>query len=259
MADEEISKAESTPQTVTRPLTREKGQPRIITSGRFIQDQKKKDLRMPQRLCTYDTMAEDDAVFNSMDVTNLLVLMALQGGQFVSPSGSQSSQIATDFLNYNIRNFDYGTWLESMTNAATDIQYGFSLLNIVLKRRTTGPYSGSLCLSKLAPRDQKSVYGWVWNKDLTEFRGMVQKPMYRKLREGTIREFENGILINDITNGYLRPRYPYIDRQQLLHFRFNPVNDNPQGDSPLNHCYDAWMEKKLTEKYECIGVSKDLG
>jgi hypothetical protein len=45
----------------------------------------------------------------------------------------------------------------------------------------------------------------------------------------------------------------------MLHFRHNPTNNNPQGDSPLTHVYDAWLEKKLVERYEVVGVSKDLG
>jgi hypothetical protein len=254
----EIKKSESVGQVVTRPLGREKGQPRIITSSKFIQDIRKKDLVMPTRLCTFDTMANDDAVFNSIDITNLLVLTALTNGEF-KPKKGQASKIAADFLNYCIRNMSAGTWMEAVNNACTDLRYGFSFLNIVTEIRNYGKYAGSKVLKKLAPRDQKSVYGWVWDKDLREFRGFVQKPMLRQLREPTIKEFEAGLFIGGITNGFLLPRYPFLSTQQLLHFRQNPTNNNPQGDSPLIHCYDAWMEKKLVERYEIVGVSKDFG
>jgi hypothetical protein len=209
-------------------------------------------------MCTFDTMASDDAVFNSIDATNLLVLTALAGGKF-KPKKGQASKIAADFLNYCIRNMSTGTWLEAMTNAVTDLQYGFSFLNIVVETRNYGKYAGSKVIKKLAPRDQKSVYGWVWDKDLRDFKGFVQKPMLTQLREPTIKEFEAGLFIGGITNGFFLPRYPFLSTQQLLHFRQNPTNNNPQGDSPLLHCYDAWMEKKLIERYEVVGVSKDLG
>lgn len=254
----EIEKAESSNTVVTRPLG-EKGQPRILTSQRFIQDQRKADLVMPKRLCTFDKMAEDDAVANSIDVTNVLVTTAMYNGQFVSPSGTPSSRLAADFLNYNIRNMTYGTWLEAMNNAATDLQYGFSLQNLVVETRRAGQFAGSRVLRKLAPRDQKSVYGWVWDRNLRELKGFVQRPNRVQLREPQIRDFENGILLSSISQGTLRRHYPFTSTQQMIHHRHSPTNNNPQGDSPLTHIYDAWMEKKLVERYEVVGVSKDLG
>jgi hypothetical protein len=254
----EVEKAESSATVVTRPLT-EKGQPQILTSTRFIQDQRKVDLVMPKRLCTFDKMAEDDAVANSIDVTNILVTTAMKNGEFVSPSGSATSKIATDFLNYAIRNLTSGTWLESMNNAVTDLQYGFSLQNIVVETRKTGQFAGAKVLKKLSPRDQKSVYGWVWDKNLRDLKGFVQKPNRVQLRAPKASEFENGILLSSISNGTLRANYPFISTQQSLLFRHNPTNNNPQGDSPLTHIYDAWLEKKLVERYEVVGVSKDLG
>lgn len=254
----DLEKAESTGKVVTRPFT-EKGQPLIITSNRFIQDQRKQDLRMPQRLCTFDKMSEDDAVFNSIDVTNILVLNAMQKGGFVSPSGSRSGKIAAEFMNYVIRNITMGTWLESMNNAATDLQYGFSLQNIVVETRRFGQFKGAKVLKKLSPRDQHSVYGWVWDKNLRDLKGFVQKPSRRQLRDPKASEFERGILQSSISQGMFKPSYPFISTQQMLHFRHNPTNNNPQGDSPLTHIYDAWMEKKLVERYEVVGVSKDLG
>lgn len=255
----DIEKAESIGKTVTRPFT-EKGQPQIITSTRFIQDQRKVDLRMPKRLCTFDKMVEDDSVANSIDVTNILVTTAMHNGEFVAPRGSSTSgKIAAEFLNYAIRNMGSGTWLESVNNSVTDLQYGFSLQNIVIETAKAGQFKGSKVIKKLSPRDQKSIYGWVWDKHIRDLKGFVQKPNRVQLREPKAREFENGILLSNISNGVLRPRYPFISTQQSLHFRHNPTNNNPQGDSPLTHIYDAWMEKKLVERYEVVGVSKDLG
>lgn len=255
---EELEKAENSLNVVTRPMSIEKGQPRIITSSKFIQDAKRKDLKMPTRFCTFDNMTDDDAVYNSIDITNLLVVTALSNGKFV-PKKGQRSQIAADFLNYNIRNMTTGTWMQAMLNAVTDLKYGFSFLNIVTETRNYGKYKGSKVLKKLAPRDQKSLYGWVWDKNFRELRGFVQKPLLTQLREPTIKEFESGLFIDGITGGFLKPNYPFLSTSQILHFTYNQTNNNPQGDSPLLHCYDAWMEKKLVERYEVVGVSKDLG
>jgi len=257
---EDINKAETSGnKTVVRPITnREKGQPRVVTSGRFIQDTRRTELTMPRRLCTFDSMMADDAVFNSVDVTNLPVLMALAGGKFVSNNGSAISEEVAKFLNYNIRNLSSGTWLQAINNLNTDIIYGFSLLNIVTEKRNSGPYKGFRVLKKLAPRDQKSVYGWVWDKEFREVIGFVQKPNLKKNRNPKMTDFAQGLTSLD-TAALQQSNYPFIKSEQLLHRVYNPTNNNPQGDSPLMHCYDAWLEKKLVEKYEVVGVSKDLG
>jgi len=257
----DVNKAETSgSRSVVRPPTNtEKGQPRIVTSSRFIQDTRKTELAMPRRLCVFDNMMLDDAVFNSVDVTNLLVVMAMTNGKFVAgPSKSTASQAAAKFMNYNIRNMSFGTWMEAINSAATDLTYGFSLQNIVTEKRTTGPFKGFRVLKKLSPRSQQSVYGWVWDKQFREVLGFVQKPNLIQNREPKLKDFSNGINVLGHTVQF-RHKYPFLRSEQLLHYRYNPTDNNPQGDSPLMHCYDAWLEKKLVEKYEVVGVSKDLG
>lgn len=255
----DIEKAESTTRTVVPSSSaRELGQPRIVTSSNYIADTRKSDLAMPKRLCTFDNMYCDDAVSTSIDVTNLHVLNGLYNGKFVG-KGSRQSQIAADFLNYCIRNLSYGTWLEACQNAVTDLQYGFSDLEIVTERKGVGEYANAVTLRKLAPRDQKSVYGWLFNKNNTEFMGLVQKPPIRNARgRFTETRFNDGI--SELAIPKLQEsNYPILRRNKLLHFAFNKTNENPQGRPPLMQCYSAWMEKKLIEKYEVVGISKDLG
>ncbi len=257
----EIKKAESSKSSIPKTTVRQEiGQPRIVTTNRYIDDQRKIDLRMPTRLCTYDNMYSDDSVYNSIDVTNLLVITALFGGGFVpGSSGSEKSKLGADFLNYCIRNMSYGTYLEFLQNAVTDLKYGFSIQNIVTEKRNYGPYKGSHVLRKLSPRDQKSIYGWLWNKNQTELLGAVQQPRLEALRTfKPLTTFENGLFALSAGKFY-DTNYPIIKVPQMLHFKYNTTNNNPQGDSPLAHCYTAWMEKRLIEEYEVIGVSKDLG
>lgn len=251
-----LNKAESHEKLVTPSVGTERGQPRIITSGRFIQDAKKVDLIMPQRLCTFDRMCEDDAVYTSIDYRNLHVVHALSKGQFVGKT--EKGKTAANFLNYNIRNMTTGTWMQAMINAATDLKYGFSLLNIVTEVRDYGKFKGNRVLKKLAPRDQKSVYGWLWDKNFREVVGFVQRPLTEQTGKFKIDGFSGGLTL--LSQGiHQTNNYPVLKSEQLLHFKYNSTNNNPQGDPPLLHVYDAWAEKKLVEKYEVIGVSKDLG
>ena len=241
------------------PLTHETGQPRIVTSGYYIQTQKKTDLKMPTFLTTADNMALDDAVYNSIDITNLLVITALYGGECVAgKSGSKKSRDAADFINYCLHNMSYGTWLDALQNIVTDLKYGFSILNIVLERRMYGQYKGSFVLKKLSPRDQKSIYGWLWDKNQRELLGFVQQPPLKSARGFKLSDYKNGLTALSVGK-YYDSIYPIIRREQMLHFKYNSTNNNPQGDPPCMHCYTAWMEKRLIEEYEVIGISKDLG
>ena len=247
----EVKKAESHSRLAIPK--REVGQGGMVTASRFITDTKKTELLMPTRFGTFDRMCEDDAVMNSIDITNLHTVAALHGGSFVSKTAK--GKIAADFLNYNIRNMSQGTWLDACLNAVTDLKYGFSLLNIVTEVRKYGKYKGNRVLKKLSPRSQTSVYGWVWDTNQRELLGLVQKPMRRQRKVSGFKDALNLVHAQELVS----KDYTYLESDQLLHFKHNSTNNNPQGDSPLMHCFDAWMEKKLVENYEVVGVSKDMG
>jgi len=236
------------------PLSIERGQPRIVTSSYFIQEVSKSELAMPKRLYTFDNMMLDDAVNTSAMFTNILVKIGLYRGQFEVENDKY--QYYADFLNYCIRNMSSGTWLEFINSLVTDIIYGFSLHNIVAERKQTGKYRNKLVLKKIAPRDQKSVYGWIWDKNFREVLGFVQKPML-KTHEYHANSFNNGI--SELQLGrYYTGDYPVLFNNQIVHSKYNAKNNNPQGDSPLLHCYQAWKEKVLIQRYELIGVTRDF-
>lgn len=259
----EIEKSESiNPKTGISGVLTEVGQPYIIDGVRYIKDQQKEQLNYPKAFCTFKEMYNTEpAIRVSVDYTNNLRLDALDKGS-VKSKGSKLSDEASKFLNYAFRNMSYGTWREAMSSSNTDLIYGFSLLNIVLEKREYGKYKGSTVIKKLAPRTQSSIYGWVFDKNNRDLKGVVQKPLKIKNRETKASDFINsGISYRDIdfnSNVHKSTKYTYIDSSRLLHFRFNPVDGNPQGSSPLVPCWSPYAEKKLIEKYEIRGISKDL-
>jgi len=252
--EQTIQKAESTPKTKT-PKTTETGQPRVITASRFIQDSKKKELTPDNRLTTFDAMMADDAVYTAVNYTRMFIVKALYRG-VVESKGSAKSDEAAKFINYCLHNMDYGTWWDAVNNMTTANIYGWSDLNLVVRKRAHGQYAGSRCIYKLSPRDQKSVYGWLWNDDNTEWEGLVQKPSLVKSKPIASRLTE-GLRALATAQTYEKD-YPILRSYQLIHVAYNATNNNPQGDSPLMHCYDAWYEKKLIEHFEVSGISKDL-
>ena len=92
MSEEKIHKAETSEGSVKRPpnLSKEKGQPQIVTSSRYIQNQKKKDLRQPAASCTYDNMMLDEAVYQSVFTTNALTISSISKGEYKAPKGASS-------------------------------------------------------------------------------------------------------------------------------------------------------------------------
>jgi len=231
--------------------TQERGQPRIVDSSYFVQESKKTELKYPQILHTIDLMCEDDACLNSFDITSLYVLNSLYNAEW--RGHTKKAEIAADFLNYCIRNLSFGSWLDVCNNANTSMKYGFSLMNIVTEARKYGPYKNSRVIKKLAPRDQKSVYAWIWDKNRRECLGFIQKPM---ITGGLPHPYLGNIGYNEVI--HYEAKHPVLRNHQLLHFKFNSTNNNPQGNSPFRACYNAWKEKQLIEKLEVIACQKDM-
>lgn len=253
-----IHKAASHDKTKTPNYT-EKGQPGIINTSAFIQDLARTELQMPQRLYTVDQMCLDSAVATSLDFRTNLLVQAMNDGEFKS-TGTAKSDVATEFANYLISNLSTGSWLQAMRDAATYIKYGFAILNPVVERKAYGKYKGAVTLKKLAPRSQKSVYGWVWDDKFRDLKGFVQKPMKIKNQLSNLGNYSQAITINQVSNGYFQQAtYPYFKANEFLIFSYNSTNNNPQGDLLAAGCFEAYIEKKIIEQYELSGLSKDLG
>lgn len=251
-----IHKSSSNP-TTPSPLLSEKGQP-MDMSGiyRFVKELSRSELEMPQLLCTIDQMCMDAAVANSIRFrTDMLTLAIIDG--VVKAKDSENSKKAADFLNYCIRNMSSGGWMQSVRDASSYLKYGFSILNIVLEKKKFGKYKDWYTLKKLAPRSQKSIYGWVWDDNGRELSGVLQKPLTKAIRLSN-GEFNTRIPYSDyvkISDG----KYSYIGTKEMLLFSYNTTNNNPQGNPLAAECFEAFLEKKIVEQYELTGVSKDLG
>ncbi len=240
-----------------RTTTREKGQPQNPHQAiNFIQDLKNYELAMPRRLFTYDDMARDEAIKQPLELTQILVSLGLANGSFEGGK-SRESKAAADFLNYTIHNMPYGTWYEACQNMVSSIKYGFAFLNPVMEYRNHGEYAGSFCLKKLAPRSQHSLHGWIYDNSQREVLGILQKPLIKTT--GPHDRFGGGVKRSNINSLLKSSDLTPIYNKNLLRFTHDSINNNPQGNSPLNACFESWTEKQIIQQYEVIGVSKDLG
>ena len=248
----DLQKAESVQPTRKIPK-RESGQPRVVTSNQYIETKRRKELNGDTKFKTFDLMLEDTIVSTPIKETNNVARRCLTNGKF-KPKSSEKSKLAANYLNYCIRNMSYGTWLETVNNMLSDIEYGYSLQNIVLEKRKYGKYKGSYCIKKLAPRSQKSIAAWVFNKSFTEVIGVLQKPNLYALN--TPNRKPKQLYINDPKS--YETEYTFIPIEALVHCRFNPKNNVPVGNSPLEDIYNPWQESKIIENLEIQGMQKDL-
>lgn len=259
---EKINKTESH-SSLSTPFLSERGQPAIITSRAMIDDcTHRMELDINRRCRTFDIMMLDSSVYTPYTATQDRVLMALSSIRFVKNNkGTRRSERAAEYLNYCINNMTYGTWFEFCNNLITATKYGWSDVNIVCEKRNYGPYSGRYVLRKLSPRDQKSIYGWLWNTDMTEWIGAVQRPNVKQDPTALSRinnKYNRGLdwlSIPKLSDGRM---WPVLRREQLVHASYNGTLNNPQGFSPLMAIFDDWYEKELIGSLVISGIARDL-
>ena len=133
------------------------------------------------------------------------------------------------------------TWTDFISECLSFLTYGFSLFEIVYKRRlgkNKNPQCDSLYddgligWQKLAPRSQDTVWQWLFDEHDNVY-GIIQSapPTYEQIQ---------------------------IPAEKLLLFRTESIKNNPEGRSILRGSYRAWYFLKRLQELEGIGVERDL-
>lgn len=231
-------------------LSQEIGQPITDLISNYVRDTKQATLRMPERLCVYDAMDFDGSVFAPRYASTIRIIDALYKGTV--KANTKLGKEYADRINYCLKSFSYGTWLEALRDAETCNKYGFSILNMVVEYRPGNGY----CLRKLSPRDQKTIAGWLWDENYQEVIGLVQKQNTKNaVDHGSYKPKESFVT----WSGKVDSAHTVLKRNQYLHFTCDATSRNPQGESPYYHAYTAYAEKNAFQKLELIGAGKDLG
>lgn len=157
------------------------------------------------------------------------------------PASSQPYDIeAADFLATCMNDMSM-TWIDTISEILSMLTYGYSVHEIVYKRRNgdaidpqyKSKYSdGRIGWRKIPIRSQDSVYRWKFDD------------------HGGIQGFWQ-----------LAPPHYYntlIPIEKLLLFRTAIVKNDPEGISILRNAYRAWYMKKNIENIEAIGIERDL-
>jgi hypothetical protein len=132
-------------------------------------------------------------------------------------------------------------WSDVVSEAASMVQYGFSVHEIVYKKRngctddTTQASSkyddGKIGVEKLSGRGQDTVIAWVFGPN-GSINGVRQQPW-------------NGPIVT-------------IPAEKFLLFRTTAYKNNPEGRSILRNAYRSWYFLKRIQEIEAIGIERDL-
>ena len=133
------------------------------------------------------------------------------------------------------------TWTDTLSEILSFLTYGWSVHEIVYKRRMGAKKDprldskfsdGLIGWQKLPIRSQESLYEWDFDEH-DNLRAFVQMPApsFRIIR---------------------------IPVDKILLFRTESRKDNPEGRSILRNAYRAWFYKTRIQEIEGIGIERDL-
>lgn len=189
---------------------------------------------------TYTEMVDNDATIGGVWFA---IEMLMRNTSFqVEPGGkSAKDKEAAEFVESCMNDMEE-TWPEFLSECLSFLIYGWSLHEIVYKRRvgktnsllTNSKYSDNLVgWRKLPIRAQDTLFGWEYKDKTDDLVGMTQQPPP---------DFEKVTI----------PMY------KALHFKTRSRKNNPEGRSIFRNAYRAWYVKKRLEEIEGYGMERDL-
>lgn len=208
----------------------------------FINEEIVNDLRWPQCVQVYRQM-ETDALIAGM-------LFAFK--QFIRSSGWNFEEYTGDdapsdsaeqakFLKECFNDLNK-TWGDTLTDILSFLTYGFSVHEVVYKKRLGMNLSGSRAKSKY--NDGK--IGWA----KFPIRSQDTIDSFETTKRGEIKSVHQ----KDYWNG-IDVEIPY---NRFLLFRTSAYKDNPYGQSVLRGAYRAYYFRKNLEVLESIGIERNL-
>jgi hypothetical protein len=213
---------------------RELGRSGLKHSSGFVDEEFMRSLRGTSGIKAYKEMRDNDPIVGAvlMALTNLV----RQAEWRVEPFDDSAKETEkAEFADTCLHDM-YVPWVDHISEALSMVVFGWSLFEIVLKRRDGYPGSlhsdGKIGIAKLAPRGQDTLVRWEFD-DKGEATAMTQ-----------------------------RPAPDYIERtislDKCVLYRTSVWKDNPEGRSMLRNAYRPWFYKKRIEEVEGIAIERNL-
>ena len=222
------------------PPTLEVGRTGLKRSGGYVQDEFLPQLRGRNAVKVYREMAENSPVLGAWIYTVTQLLSQVEWRVEPASQKPEDRQNA-EFVEQAMDDMEH-SWGDFVSEACTMLVYGWSVHEIVFKRRlglwATNPAQkskfedGKLSWRKFAIRGQESLLRWVFDRN-GDVLAMVQMPApwYEKI---------------------VLP----MRRCLLLRPRLN--KNSPEGHSLLRTAYRPWFMIKRFEEIEAVGIERDL-
>lgn len=187
----------------------------------------------------YREMENNDEIVGA--ILFALKMLCRQADWSVRATGSDKiDKDAADFVESCLHDLDK-TWTDTVSEILSFLTYGWSLHEIVYKRRLGHKKDprvdskfddGLIGWQKLPIRAQETLYEWEFD-DRDNLVAFIQTPPpdYQKLR---------------------------IPSEKFLLFRTESRKENPEGRSILRNAYRSWYFKKRIQELEGIGLERDL-
>lgn len=205
----------------------------------FIYEEFLKELTGWMGVAVFKEMADNDATVGGILFT--IDKLCRRVPWRVQPASQQPFDIeAAEFLETCMDDMDT-TWIDQIAEILSMLTYGFSVHELVYKRRCGDGFNptmrskyqdGRIGWRGIPIRSQDSIYRWQFD-DHGGIQGVEQ----------------------------LAPPHYYhvtIPTEKMLLFRTTIHKNNPEGRSMLRSAYRSWYMKKNIENIEAIGVERDL-
>ena len=239
---EEINKAlgDSAPNIDSRVGMSEFGMSGLNRQAGYVMEEFLYDLQGRKGMKTYREMADNDAIIGAILFAVDQIIRSTKWD--VEPISSKREDVKLATFVQECMDDMSNTWLEFVSEIMSMLVYGFSLHEIVYKRRggmeTTDPTQrskfsdGKIGWRKMPMRAQDTIDHWIFDHQ-GGIRGAMQlaPPSYKQV---------------------------VIPMEKCLLFRTQSHKNNPEGRSILRNAYRSWYFKKRIEEIEGIGVERDL-
>ena len=225
------------------PYSVERGTTGVRQYNGTILEEADRDLRGDNFIRIVELMKKDPVV--SAPISLYRMMLGKPKWTVKPTDNSSKSQSDKSTIIYQMINDMEHSWFSFIREVSSMIEYGFSVHEIVLRRRLKSKGSkyndGYIGIKALPIRSQNTIInGFLYSDD---GRKVVAIRQYlNKIASGV--SFEGGKV--DI---------PF---EKVLLFNTDAHKGNPLGNSPLKSCYIPWCYRVDIEEKENIGIGRDL-
>lgn len=240
-------------QKVAAPMPRlrlgEMGSVGLRQHSGSIVEENRPELRFPQACRTFRTMAQDATIKAAISLVEMMISrvewtvdLGVEPDAAMKARGKFLEEVMHD-MEHSFEDF-----IREVTSMYT---YGFCVNEKVYRRRTYEAGSSyndnKIGIKKLPVRSQDTISRWVFSDDGRDLIGLEQN--LAGVQGGD--RYANIVSLS--SDGIIQ-----IPRKKFMLFRVDAKRDNPEGNSPLRGCYNAWLFRRQIEEQEAIGVTRDM-